>query len=365
MTSRSKGASKIKKPTISDVATLAGVVPSTVSHVVNNTAPITEETKRKVLSAIEELNYSPNAMARALRQEKSRLIGVVLQDIASEFYAKCAASILEAARADNYVVLVCDATYDNNVIDASVRALTERRVEGFIFVGGRDDADILRYIQVSGVPIVLGDRYHEGFSSVRFDNKSTVNNIVCALYASGYRRFAYIGEPLSVQVNLAHRFEGFLEGMECCNIPTTDYTVVLDEALHKKPKTSTGFEMFCKYFQDLPREKMPQVIVTSNDMIAHGVIAAIRRSGLRVPEDIAVVGFDDISISEFFEPSLTTVSQDEKELGKSCYQSLKCLINGGKSESHILLPQKIVARESAIIPDEVLRTYTTINEIRE
>ena len=97
---------KKKKATIQDVASLAQVVPSTVSHVINGTAPISAETQERVWEAIDRLNYSPNALARALRQKRTRLIGVVLQDISSEFYARCAASILEAAREDNYVVLL-------------------------------------------------------------------------------------------------------------------------------------------------------------------------------------------------------------------------------------------------------------------
>lgn len=352
-----KNIGKNKKATISDVAKAAGVAPSTVSHVLNGTACVTEGTAQRVRTAIEKLNYSPNALARALRQEKTRLIGVVLQDISSEFYARCAASILEAAREDRYVVLICDALFDNAIIDESVHALIERRVEGFIFIGGGNDEHILEYIQNSNIPIVLGDRHHEELPSVEFDNKSTVKNMVCALYEAGYRRFAYVGEPLSVQNNLVRRSEGFLAGLKECKIHKKDAKTILDESLHLS-KISTAYTVFNRHFAKLSAQERPEVILTSNDMIAHGIISAAKHMQLRVPEDIAVVGFDDISISKYFDPALTTIAQDEKQLGSSCYQMLKSVMKGKKRTAHDVLPQKIIVRESAVISQEILYKYS-------
>ncbi len=348
---------KKKKATINDVAQLAGVAPSTVSHVLNGTATITDETSRRVTEAVERLNYSPNAMARALRQAKTGLIGVVLQDISSEFYAKCAASILEAAREDDFFVVVCDAIFDNAIIEDGVRALIERRVEGFIFIGGGDDEAILQFIRAAGIPVVLGDRSFKDFPSVEFDNLTTVKNLVCALYESGYRRFAYVGEPVSVQHNLALRYEGFAEGIKACNIPKRNSRIIFDESLHLT-KTSTAYALFNKYFSKLPEDGLPEVVLTSNDMIAHGLIGAAKSANISVPEQLAVVGFDDISVSRYFEPALTTVWQDEKQLGRVCYQLLKSVIDRSRRTAHDVLPQQIVARKSAIIPKEVLERYT-------
>lgn len=351
-----KNRRKNRKATISDVARMAGVAPSTVSHTLNGTAPISEETQQRVMQAVEALNYSPNAMARALRQERTRLIGVVLQDISSEFYARCAASILKAAREDRYNVLVGDASFDNQVVEEVVDALIERRVDGLIFIGGGRDEHILKHVMESGVPLVLGDRHYKDVSSVEFDNRSMVRKIVNALYAAGYRRFAYMGEPLYVQNNLIARSEGFTEGMKDCGIPPSDYTLILDKALHQL-KVPTAFEMFNKRFAPMAAEERPQVILTSNDMIAQGVLSAALRAGLRVPEDIAVMGYDGISVSEYFQPAITTVRQDEQLLGKSCYQMLKNVIKGSRVTSHDTLPQKLIVRESAVIPPQILQEY--------
>lgn len=343
-----------KKATINDVAKLADVVPSTVSHVINGTAPISAETQERVMAAIEELNYSPNALARALRRNRTRLIGVVLQDASSEFYARCAASIMEAAREDQYIVLLCDAAFNNDNVKMGVNALLEIRVDGFIFIGGGNDESIIENILDANVPIVLGDRHQDDLPSVEFDNESSMKQLVCALYDTGYRRFAYVGEPVNVQNNLVARYKGFLEGIKECEIEES--TVILDESLHHL-KLQTSYKLFEKYFHSLPEEKRPEVILTSNDMIAQGLVSAAKRMGLRVPEDMAIVGFDDIGVSEYFDPALTTIAQDEKLLGKSCYQVFKSMIKGKKKTAHDILPQRIVVRESAIIPDEVLRHY--------
>ncbi len=345
---------RIQKATINDVANLVGVVPSTVSHVINGTAQISQETTEKVLSAIEKLNYSPNALARALRQKSTRLIGVVLQDISSEFYAKCAASILEVAREDHYVVLLCDASFNNDNVKEGVNALIERRVDGLIFIGGGDDDDIIQSALLAQVPVVLGDRHLRDLPSVEYDNEASMKKLICALYEEGYRKFAYIGEPISVQTNLEARYRGYIAGLLHCGIK--DYMTVLDEELHHL-KLESAYQLFEKYFASVKREELPEVIITSNDMIAHGLMSAAKAAAFRIPEDIAIVGFDDINISKYFEPPLTTIAQDEKALGRSCYRLFKKVIEDRSTKEHIILPQKIKSRKSAVISKHILDNY--------
>lgn len=345
-----------KKATINDVANMAGVVPSTVSHVVNGTASISKETKERVLAAIEQLNYSPNATARALRQNKSGLIGVVLQDISSEFYAKCAASLLKSAHEDNYNVLLCDASFDNDIVREGVNTLIERRVDGLIFIGGGNDRDILQIAIDANVTVVLGDRHVEGLPSLEYDNMSTVQKLVCALYDMGYRKFAYAGEPLDVQNNLVDRYMGYVYGLQACHLENVDRTDILDKRLHSF-KLEGAYKLFDEYYFQLSKDERPQVILTSNDMIAQGFISAARRKGIRVPEDLAIVGFDDIRISALYEPPLTTIRQDETLLGQSCYKLFKSIKAGEMVEIHKKLPQQIIVRKSAIISPEILKKY--------
>jgi len=345
---------KPKKATMQDVAKLAGVVPSTVSHVINGTANITPKTKERVYSAIQKLNYLPNALARALRQSRSRLIGVVLSDISSEFYARCAASILQMAQKDKNVVLLCDSQFNPQIAETGVNALLERRVDGLIFIGGAGDERIIQRAQLADVAVVLGDRrLTEELPSVEFDNFNTVETLVRALYQSGYRRFGYIGEPVNVQHNLVFRYGGFVQGLKNCGVLEKDITVILDDALHEI-KLQSAYKMFEHFWENTPVEQLPQVVLTSNDMIAQGLISAIKRNGLRVPQDIAVVGFDDVGISQFFSPSITTVAQDANMLGERCYSLLQDILYGRKKTMHEVLHQTIIVRESAVISDEIL-----------
>lgn len=348
--------------TISDVAKLAGVVPSTVSHVLNGTAPISPATKERVLRAVEELNYSPNAIARALRQKRTRLIGVVMQNVSSEFYAHCAASMLEEARKDQSVILLCDAAFEKKNKQDGVAALIERRVDGLIFIGGGRDEDIIQDVKKANIPLILGDRRHESQYCIQFDNETTVNRLVHALYDSGYRRFVYLGESLDIQSNLIDRFRGFQKGVEECGVPEDNVRVILEQELEIY-KIQNSYEVYSRHFADFKRvDSEPAVVITSNDLIAQGFVAAILRHGLKVPEDIAVVGFDNSTVSGYFYPALTTVNQDEKALGRSCYAALKELIDGKKLKKRPMISQEIIVRDTAVIPKDILRQYQPDNK---
>ena len=338
-----------KRVTINDVAHLAGVVPSTVSHVLNQTASISEETRSRVLRAVEELNYSPNASARALRQKRTRLIGVAVQDISSEFYARCAASILEEARKDCYCVLLCDAAFDKENLKKGVMTLIERRVDGLIFIGGGNDEEIIREAQNAGVPIIMGDRHFEDFPSVEFDNRITVRKLVKLLWKAGYQNYTYASEPTKIQGNLRERYEGFLEGLRECGASGEQIRVVFDERLHKE-KIKGSFQIFENLISQTEDKEGTMVYVTSNDLIAYGILAAAEKKGIPIPGKLAVVGFDNIQLSEYYVPGLTTIAQDEKLLGRNCYQLFKKVIHGQVQERHIVLEQQIIGRESAILP---------------
>ncbi|MCI9297603.1 MAG: LacI family transcriptional regulator [Lachnospiraceae bacterium] len=346
------------KVTIVDVAKYAGVVPSTVSHVLNGTAQITDETKAKVLHAIEVLHYTPNASARNLRQKRTRLIGVVLQDISSEFYAKCTASMLKEALKDNYALMVMDACFDNNNVKAQVSALIERRVEGIVFVGGGNDEDILQEVEKYNIPVVLGDRNDGRHPCVEFNNEETVYRLICALHESGYRKFAYAGEPLEIQENLKFRYQGFVRGLDACGVPQKDRINIVTKDLHID-KIDAAYAAFMRLFTDERQKPIPDVILTSNDLIAQGFVAAALSNGIKVPQEVGIVGFDDISISKFFQPPLTTICQDKDELGIHCYRLLKKVIEGSKEQEHVILKQKIKNRKTTNIPDEIMVKYLT------
>lgn len=348
-----KGRRIARRCTIYDVAKHAQVSPSTVSHVLNGTASISASTKKRILASVEALGYRPNANARALRQPHSNLLGVIFPDISSEYYASCTAGIIQQARRENYVVLANDLHFDNAVLKSSIPALVERRVDGMIFVGGTRDEEYLEMVVEAGVPVVLGDRFLQGYPCVEFNNYETMRKLVGALYDTGYRRFGYVGEAINQQQNLTCRYNGFLAGIKERSIPAADVFVQLDESLNFSGKINSAYAFFRGYFAQADRERMPQVMLTSNDMVAMGCMSAALRSGLRVPEDIAIIGFDNISLAAFSTPSITSVEQNPYQLGGSCFAQLMRKMQGEEAPN-IMLSQQIAVRRSAPISEECL-----------
>ena len=350
-----------RRCTIYDVAKEAGVSPATVSHAVNGTAAVSQKTLKRVEDAIRKLDYMPNANARALRQTNSRLIGVILRDISSEYYAQCVSSILQCAQEENYVVLTGDTHFRPDIEEKIVAALVERRVDGLMFVGGNQDEKSIRMAREAGIPLVLGDRYLEGFPCVQFNNFETMRAIVHACYDAGYRRFGYMGEVLQNQQNLEKRYGGFAQGLIECGIPAEDRYICLTPRLNNG-KMQPAYEQFSAYIRDTPADKRPQIMLTSNDMIAQGIISAILRSGLRVPEDLAVFGFDNISIAVYCTPSISSVEQDPYKLGEECFRMLMRCIRREETEN-VMLTQNVALRSSAPLPRANLERYgLTIHE---
>ena len=337
-----------RRCTIYDVAKEAGVSPATVSHAVNGTAAVSQKTLKRVEDAIRKLDYMPNANARALRQTNSRLIGVILRDISSEYYAQCVSSILQCAQEENYVVLTGDTHFRPDIEEKIVAALVERRVDGLMFVAGNQVEKSIRMAREAGIPLVLGDRYLEGFPCVQFNNFETMRAIVHACYDAGYRRFGYMGEVLQNQQNLEKRYGGFAQGLIECGIPAEDRYICLTPRLNNG-KMQPAYEQFSAYIRDTPADKRPQIMLTSNDMIAQGIISAILRSGLRVPEDLAVFGFDNISIAVYCTPSISSVEQDPYKLGEECFRMLMRCIRREETEN-VMLTQNVALRSSAPLP---------------
>ena len=351
MTDGAKGAPgggrKARRCTIYDVAKRVGVTAATVSHVLNGTAPISQETQKRVWDAIRELGYTRNENARALRTADSRIIGIVLRDIASEYYAQCTAGILQRAQREGYAVLTLDAHFSPDVLRNGVAALVNRRVNGLIFVGGADDRDSYEMASAAGVPVVFGDRYVPDYPCVQFNNYDTMNRLVKALYRQGYREFCYYGEALSSQQNLEQRFGGFRDAVRALGIPQERCEVILQDDLDSG-KMQKAFDYFRRWLAGAPARGDGRVIMTSNDMIAQGVISASLRSGLRVPGDVAVFGFDNISIAACATPSISTVVQDPYLLGEKCFELLMRRMSSPRERvDNLMLEQRVALRESA------------------
>lgn len=334
-----------KKCTLQDVAALAQVSVSTVSHVLNNTAKISDATKERVLDAVKKLRYhaSPESSGNFFRQNR-KTIGVIVQDIKNEFYAACAGSVLSSVDNSLYTVILCDCCYDPQKEANLVHELIYQRVSGLIFFGGANDEDLIGMADGYGIPIVLANRCIDGFSSVMFAHTKAMRELIGRLYGAGRKDFLYLSESPELQ-SIRDRKDGFCLGMMDNHISDEHYHIVMDKRLQMNKVESA---------QDVLQEYLDHsgvnfdTVITSSDLIAIGALKFLSKNGYSIPDDIWLVGYDDISVAALVYPSLTTVRQDTCRLGEEAFLLLNEMIQAeGHKPKQIVIENTIVTRKSA------------------
>jgi LacI family transcriptional regulator, repressor for deo operon, udp, cdd, tsx, nupC, and nupG len=324
---------------ISDVAKLANVSTATVSRVLSNSGNVKKETTEKVLEAIRKLNYQPNMLARQLRKLETKTILVVVPDITNTFFSKVLRGIEHVAIENDYEVLLGDT--GNNIERESgyLNILRQRKADGMIMLTARLEARELEEI-ASEFPVVLACEYLEGSTipTVSIDNISSARKATEYLIHLGHRRIGFISGPLNVILS-RDRLKGFQQAMAQHGIPVESLLVQEGDFSFE-----SGYNMMMKF---LALDQPPTAVFASNDEMAIGAIKAIKSRGLRVPDDISVVGFDDIQFASIYEPALTTISQPMFEIGKKAMELLIKLINKDKLEkSQYILEDQLVIRET-------------------
>ena len=332
-----------KSVTMEDVAKEAGVSVTTVSHVINQTASITEETADRVRQAIIRLGYAPRASADLNRGQ--RIIGVFTPEISNEFYARSIQSVFQAAWEQDYAVMVCSMQHRHQAETSYIRSLIQSGVKGLIFFGGASENERQIINAAKRVPVVLGDRRMPNgpIDCVSTDNVDIMRRLVTRMVRAGYTRIGYVSEDM-IMSNCADRYQGYRQGMADNGLTVDDHWVYLLQELRLNKMENTY-----RYFQSAHLGKsLPQVFLCSSDLIAVGLMAALKERGYRIPRDVGVVGFDDISIAAFTDPPLTTVAQDMRQLGRSCFQ---VLLN--RMENRNQTPQETIIRAKIVVRDSV------------
>ena len=332
-----------KAVTMEDVAKEAGVSVTTVFHVINQTASITEETCDRVRKAIQKLGYKPRASAELNRGQ--RIIGVFTPEISNEFYARSIQAVFQAAWEQDYAVMVCSMEHRHQAETSYIRSLIQSGVKGLIFFGGAMENERQIINAAKRVPVVLGDRRmpNEPIDCVGTDNTEIMRRMVAKLVRAGYTRIGYVSEDL-IMNNCADRYQGYRQGMAEQGIAVDDRWIYLLPELRLNKAENTY-----EYFRNLDRNHpIPQIFLCSSDLIAVGLMAALKSRGLRIPRDVGVVGFDDISMAAFCDPPLTTIAQDMHQLGRACFQALL-----SRMENRHRTPQETIIRAKIILRDSV------------
>ena len=326
--------------TISDVAKKANVSRATVSHVINNTRYVAEETRQRVEETIEELGYRPNVLARSLRLGQTHTLGLILPDSSNTFFSEIGRGIEIAAFESGYNVILCNSDEDPQKEKLYIDILTKKRVDGIILVSTCSHTDVLRSLEKLQTPIVLLDRdlTDLDLDTVLTDNKAGGLMATQHLISLGHQRIACIAGPSSTSPS-AQRLIGYKQALSEAGIP-------FDESLVKSGDFGalSGLTMGNELLS-LPEP--PTAIFACNDTMAIGVLRAATEKGLHVPDDLAVIGFDDIELASYTNPPLTTIAQPKFEMGSKTAQFLiQRIKNPQDDRQYETLPVSLVVRTS-------------------
>jgi LacI family transcriptional regulator len=329
-------------PTIRDVAKLAGVAPITVSRVVNDSGYVSQETRSKVEAAIDELGYVPNMLGPSLRFKQTMTLAMVVTDIANPFWTTVTRGVEDVAQANGYSTILCNTDESEEKQEQYLHMLLRRRIDGILLVPASGSPEPIRLVQKQGVPIVMLDRYVAGVDVdiVRSDSETGAYQLARHLLSFGHQRIAILAGPRGVSTAI-DRVNGFYRALREANFPL-DQTQVLWGNFTQE----SGYEMAK---EALAADPKPTALFAANNFVAIGALRALKEQNYRIPDDIAIVAFDDISITFTIEPFLTVVTQPAREMGK---QAAHLLLERIKGETHrpcqeIVLPTKLVIRSSS------------------
>ncbi len=337
---------------IKDIARAAGVSHSTVSRALTNYPLVAEKTRRRIKLIARELGYAPNAIARGLVTQQTRVIGVIVTSIADPFVAEVVRGIEETAADNNYRVFLgtshADPTREVNL----VKALREWRVDGVIAASSRVGALYLPLLKEIGAPIVLINNQHEGayIHSVAVDNVQGGQLATRFLISQGHRVIGYFSGP-SENSSSRDRLAGYQRALAEANILFDPLLVQPGNGL------ADAGQQVDHFFTHPP---IPTAIFCYNDMTAISALSALKRRGLRVPDDISLIGFDNIEFASYLDPPLTTIHQPKHEMGRLAMRMLIDLLNG-KDASNVLVPVELIVRESTrpLVASIIRNVYET------
>ncbi len=323
--------------TIKDVAKRAGVGIATVSRTLHNSPRLNPETAARVRRAIEELGYRPNIAAQSLVSGRSHMLGLVVSDITNPFFPELIKGFEDVALQGGYDVFVASTNYDPARTALCVRRLIERKIDGVAIITSEVDPSLTDSFARRKVPLVFLDvaKVARGVSNVKVDYAHGIAQAVEHLQSLGHRRLAFISGPLRLE-SVCERRNAFLE----CLDDRQAGEAMLEEGNHK---VDGGREAMLRL---LDRTARPTAVICSNDLTAIGALRAIRERGLRVPEDVSVVGFDDIQMAEFTEPPLTTVRLLRTEIASKACDALLQLIRTPGQGAEFRVGTSLVIRAS-------------------
>ncbi len=328
-------------PTIQEVAKHAGVGAITVSRVVNHAGYISKETREKVEKAIAELGYVPNTLARSLRSKRTHTLALIVTDITNPFFTTLARGVEDAASTAGYTVIFCNTDESETKEARYLQVLLEKRVDGYLLVPAGNQPEVIQKIQTNGGQVVVLDRRVDGIE---------VDNVLCAsedgayqlthyLLSLGHRRIAVLSGPEGVST-ADDRVAGFCRALAEARIPVDNRAI-----LRGQFSQTSGYAMTRQILSMPPR---PTALLAANNFITIGAMKALQEARVRVPEDLALAGFDDLPPGMVTFPFFTVASQPAYEMGKRATELLieRLEIHEREKYQVITLSTEIIIRQS-------------------
>ena len=328
--------------TIKDVAQKANVSTSTVSRVLNNNYPVSDEVRDEVLRCMKELNYQPNGIARSLKNSKTQMIGFVVADISNPFFMQIAKAMESVISNENHSLVFCSSDGIPQKEQKLLELLNEKRVEAMVIASSDPEGSYIKQLVDQGMPVVLIDRKIKGINAdvIVEDNFNAAYQLTEHLIKNGHRKIAIVNVSLSISAGL-ERFDGFRETMRHNDI-VIDNRYVLKGGFKREEAHAAVKRMILENKNDLPT-----AVVCANNIMAEGAVMAIREFGLSIPNDISIVSFGTIDLLELIEPKLTIASQNTYAIGRKAGQIILDRVNHGNNQNDF--------KEYVLISDIVIR----------
>ncbi|HEY7351961.1 MAG TPA: LacI family DNA-binding transcriptional regulator [Terriglobales bacterium] len=342
---KNKKRTRAGRVTIKDIASKADVSLGTISNVINGNVSVRPATRKRVMEAIRALGYKPSLLARSLRQNRTPMIGMVIPDITNPFFPAVVRGVEDVAFQNSFRLVLCNTDNDSDKEESYLRDLQSYRTAGLILIPSERSKTVpSMYPELRDVPAVCLDRRPEEWmgDSVTVNNTDGVFAATTHLIQLGHRAIAMIVGSLHLR-NAVARLEGFRAALRKAKIEVTPEYI--QEGRFDR---LSGYEKMRILLQQRPQ---PTAVVCGNDLIALGVLSALREAGLRCPGDVSVVGFDDTEFAELTDPSLTTVFQPGYQMGaRGAALLIKRMQSPYQATQHIVLPTELKIRHSVAPP---------------
>ncbi|EGR0308807.1 substrate-binding domain-containing protein [Vibrio cholerae] len=327
--------------TMKDIARLAGVSTSTVSHVINKSRFVSDEIAERVNNAAQQLNYAPSALARSLKMNRTKTIGMLVTTSTNPFFGEVVKGVERSCYHQGYNLILCNTEGDNQRMKASINTLLQKRVDGLLLMCSTLEGERLDvFDRYPDIPIVVMDWGPILFASDKIQDNSLQGGYMAAkhLIECGHKEIGCITGPL-IRHQAQMRYEGYKRALAEAGIAINPDWIVESDF-----ECEGGYQAFEKLYQ---RGKLPSALFVSNDMMAMGVIQAASQRGLRVPDDLSLIGYDDVHIAKFMTPALTTIHQPKYRLGKAAVDTLLYRLENPDTTAQVVqLEPTLVVRNS-------------------